>query len=188
MKNSPDRNSAATSAVPTQSLRGKLMFAASAGILALVAPGGFYGMRAEAQLLPDECVDIDPNNPPPVNFANDGETFDCVADLASVPIQNFSTTANNLTLQIGAENGVVDSTVVGGSGGTGSVISMTGDGAQTLDIRASGKITNDEPDTINSTVSINTDGSLSITNIRYDTTQSDQFSEHKGWAGITFKF
>ena len=24
--------------------------------------------------------------------------------------------------------------------------------------------------------------------IRYDTTQSDQFSEHKGWAGVTFRF
>ena len=42
---------------PVQSLREKLMLAASAGILACVAPSGFYGIRAHAQAVPVECDD-----------------------------------------------------------------------------------------------------------------------------------
>ena len=111
---------------PVQSLREKLMLAASAGILACVAPSGFYGIRAQAQAVPVECDDTS------------------ITGSASliVPGAVFSPNSaklDNQRVSFGADAKVYFSDKVYG-------------------------------------------------HIRYDTTQSDQFSEHKGWAGVTFRF
>lgn len=134
MKNSPHRDSDIVVTATTKSLRNKLMFAASAGILALVAPSGFYGMRAEAQtnVLPDGCTDTGPD----ALASNNGragirETVDC----ESAPDQNIdplSTNVADLTVRVGAQNSTPLSTTLGGPNTNATAISMTGGGEQTL--------------------------------------------------------
>ncbi|MEO1662648.1 MAG: hypothetical protein AAFR51_16785, partial [Pseudomonadota bacterium] len=127
---------------PETPLRNKLMVAASAGILALAAPGGLYGMRAEAQALPTGCVDdlsLSPNDGDGV--ADDGETIECQGALgpAGVPMAipvGISTTANNLTVNVAEDQEVY------GLGGP--AISMQGSGTQTLSL-AVGSIIDQTP-------------------------------------------
>ena len=124
---------------PVQSLREKLMLAASAGILACVAPSGFYGIRAQAQAVPVECDDpltSDEDNNADGN-ANDGETIECVSDPSFTAIDAISTTATDLTLVIGQANDLIGSTRVLPSSAV-PAITMNGAGTQNLEIDSSG--------------------------------------------------
>ncbi|GAB5455096.1 MAG: hypothetical protein Hens2KO_13250 [Henriciella sp.] len=177
MTHSLHRKTADAPAMPTQSLRNKLMFAASAGILALVAPSGFYGMRAEAQanVLPDECDESDPGNINPNNRRADaGEIIECVTFPNDPPIDPISTTVADLTIQIGEDGAAMSSTVVGENTVTGPAVSMTGTGTQTLEIREGGSVFNDTPPNASDpTVNIDTAGSISLTNRGLIENQSD---------------
>ena len=124
---------------PVQSLREKLMLAASAGILACVAPSGFYGIRAQAQAVPVECddpltSDVDNNAD---GTADDDETIECVSDPSFEAIDAISTTAADLTLVIGQANNSIGSTRIVPSAAV-SAITMNGAGTQYLEIDRSG--------------------------------------------------
>lgn len=85
-------------------LRAKLMFAASAGIMAVAMPGaGVYGTRAFAQALPSECSDdttVDAGNTANGTI-DDGETIECDSDPQGSAFNGLSTTAEDLTLVFG---------------------------------------------------------------------------------------
>ena len=136
----PDSDIAVTAT--TKSLRGKLMFAASAGILALVAPSGFYGMRAQAQSLPAGCADdqnFDTDNDGD-NFADDNETIECegvgvgIVTETTPFVYGVTTSADNLTIV------ALDDVKISPQTNQGNALEMNGDGAQTLDVRATAKI------------------------------------------------
>ncbi len=182
MKNSPHRNSAATLVVPTKSLRGKLMFAASAGILALVAPSGFYGMRAEAQtnVLPGGCIDdslTDPDNNDD-GRADANETIECVSVAPNTNIQRVATNVADLTVIVGEKNGVANSTVVGGANVTTNALNMRSSGVQTLVIESGGSVINDGDTQFVPTVTVNSSGSVSVTNYGLIENQSTRICPH----------
>ncbi|MEO0607393.1 MAG: hypothetical protein AAFY82_04120 [Pseudomonadota bacterium] len=87
-------------------LRAKLMFAASAGIMAVAMPGaGVYGPQAFAQqAVPSECSDdttIDPSTNNGNSVINNGETIECDSDPQGSAFNGLSTTAEDLTLVFG---------------------------------------------------------------------------------------
>ena len=180
MTKTSTRNDGVALPAQSQSLRNKLMFAASAGILAMVAPSGFYGMRAEAQKLPDECLDTDPNDPNAVtnNIAQDGETLECIAPDPATPIDPFYTNARDLTIQVGGVGADPASTVIGSATLDERALSMTGPGVQTLEIRESGSIINNATGSVNTTVNIDAEGSISLTNRGVIDNQSNQTGEN----------
>ncbi|MEO1661719.1 MAG: hypothetical protein AAFR51_12070, partial [Pseudomonadota bacterium] len=133
-------------------LRNKLMVAASAGILALAAPGGLYGMRAEAQALPAGCEDANLNNPGDPDEDNDvfddDETVTCVQDVTTVgDIDPINSTASNATLIIG--DGVTQTRVFNPGGpaygpimSQNTSIKMSGTNDQRLEITENATIVN----------------------------------------------
>lgn len=158
MEKSHLNGTAARPKKPAEPLRTKLMFAASAGIIALVVPGGLYGTRASAQSLLPECSD-DPTLAPGINNGNfeadDGETIECDADPG--PIGAISTSAEDLTIN------VTENTQVIGTGGRIFAIEMHGDGDKTLNLRANSLVQNN---TDTSAVNIESDdGKISIENL-----------------------
>lgn len=154
-----------TRSAPDTPLRQKLMFAASAGILALAAPGGLYGSRAAAQTaLPQGCSDentIDLTNNGDGNF-DDNETVECVQDLAnSGEIAPVISTANNATLTIG--DGITQ-TRVGGPTTYSTAVSMNGAGQQTLTVETGATVESFEVGNNVDAVDITSSGSIVINN------------------------
>ena len=108
MKTSSKLGSTQAVLEPTQPFRNKLMLAASAGILAFVAPGGLYGARANAQqvnVLPPQCSDAVGSSDLDNNGNGDidsGETITCVQDLTNPgDIDPIASNVDELTLIIG---------------------------------------------------------------------------------------
>ena len=168
MKKSLKQGSTLAVETPSPSLRGKLLFAASAGILALVAPGGIYGTRAHAQVspVPDECNDaVDPNDANNSNngddFIDSGETIVCVQNLADLgPIDPIVTDVDELTLIIG--DGMTEETQVLNDldidpvipVNENTVINMSGASNQTLNIKSDGSVLQEFGDVMGATPAV----------------------------------
>ena len=131
---------AQTRTVASNSFRKGLMFAASAGILAVAMPSaGVYGTRAFAQALPDDCEDTNPADPNNLNVGNGradaGETIECVQSDPNQPLDRIVTTIDDLTLTIG--DGVTPTTtVLTQPNGTVRAVYMDGSGDQTVTIES----------------------------------------------------
>ncbi|MHA7901106.1 MAG: hypothetical protein ACX94B_14680 [Henriciella sp.] len=130
------------SSIEIHPLKKRLLFAASAGMMALAVPSlGLYGSRAWAQAVPVECDDTNPSDPTNPNVGNGiadaGEFLTCVSDPANDAFGPINTTANDLTIVIGDEN---PGTVVDPILGSDRVIYMTGAGNQTLEISTSATV------------------------------------------------
>ncbi|MEL6859932.1 MAG: hypothetical protein AAFO74_16210, partial [Pseudomonadota bacterium] len=121
-------------------LRDKLMVAASAGILALAAPGGLYGMRAEAQTLPTGLSGLPSGN---------GDMDDCVEDLTMSG--EVGPISGGGTLTIG--DGMTE-LQVGNASTTSTAVSMDDLSAQTLDIQPCVTVINSNSGTSQPTVNV----------------------------------
>lgn len=113
MKKSENRESRGPIApVTATSLKKRLMFAASAGILAVAMPStGVYGTRAFAQSLPDECEDTNPDDSSHISNgdADPGETIECTVAMDGNEIPRLALTAEDLTVNIGDGTKVTES-------------------------------------------------------------------------------
>ena len=141
-------------------LRSKLMFAASAGIMAVAMPGGgVYGTRASAQVaIPDFCEVTDGPNAILVNnnSVDPGETITC-----PIPFPLPQGNVGPIDLQ------VEDLTVVlgGDNPATTSPVKLAGEGVQTLDIKSNGSVVNVSNPTASDLIYMtNNYGSLSLVN------------------------
>ena len=133
------------------SIRYKLMFSAAAGILAVAVPGGLYGMRAEAQALPQGCDDDrsnDPANNQDGNF-DAGETITCVQDLTTGDIDPIVSNADSIYVNIG--NATTQTRVFNDvypdlfSATDTAAVRLSGSGDQSLTVHANARIAQEYP-------------------------------------------
>ncbi|MCR9269733.1 MAG: hypothetical protein NXH72_07085 [Hyphomonadaceae bacterium] len=160
------------SSIEIHPLKKRLLFAASAGMMALAVPSlGLYGSRAWAQAVPVECDDTNPSDPTNPNVGNGtadaGETLECISNPANDAFGPINTTADDLTIVIGDGN---PGTLLDLNSSNDRAIFMTGRGNQTLQISTNATVSRSvsggspliEVLGDNGNISIRNDGDISL--------------------------